>query len=98
MPHRSRQGVDPAPVMNAAPVSVVNGLTDEQVARSAKLIADGIMPFPPDLASADADALACRVQSIRRARLVQFIARVLALDLRHGDLKTPERAPEPQQK
>ena len=63
-------------------VPAATGLTDEQIGRSAELIAEGGMPFPSDLATGQTQALACRVQALRRVRLVQFIARLIALDLR----------------
>jgi hypothetical protein len=48
------------------------------------LIADGRDSFPADLPRSDRDLLLAEVRRRRRDRLVQHIARVIALDLRDG--------------
>jgi hypothetical protein len=46
------------------------------------LIADGRDPFPADLLPPDRDRLLVEVSRRRRDRLIQHIARAIALDLR----------------
>ena len=57
--------------------------TAEQVQRWSELIADGYDAFPADLTPPDRDRLRAEVCRRRRQRLVQHIARAIALDL-HG--------------
>jgi hypothetical protein len=56
-------------------------LADDQVNRWAELIAGGRDRFPPDLPPSDRDRLLTEVRRRRRDRLVQHIARAIALDL-----------------
>lgn len=50
--------------------------------RLARLVADGVAPFPADLAPADAEALGAAVVRLRRDRLVRHVARAIARDIR----------------
>jgi hypothetical protein len=65
-------------------------LSPEQIARWAKLIADGQEPFPTGLRPEQEEQMLRRVRRLRRASLVRFIARQIAGDIaaeiggRHG--------------
>lgn len=52
--------------------------------RTAELVAAGVLPFPEGLSVANARTLALRVHALRRERLVQFVARALALSIHRG--------------
>jgi hypothetical protein len=65
-----------SPVVSTAPVQ----LTPDQFFRWAELIADGQADVPPGLVNAQERELVNQVRLIRRARLVQFIARQVAQD------------------
>lgn len=64
----SREGGDPLP--------------REQLERLSELVANGETPLPEGLLPGDRQSLELRVRKLRRARLVQFIARQIALDIR----------------
>lgn len=49
--------------------------------RIARLVADGELPLPQDLATEDFDWLVKKVRKLRRRRLVRFIARAIAFDI-----------------
>jgi hypothetical protein len=68
-----------------SPSSPSSALTAEQVQRWAELIADGSAQFPADLAPPDRDRLLAEVSRRRRDRLIQHIARAVALDLRGAE-------------
>ena len=62
----------------------------DPVARLADLVADGRVPFPPDLPAAERARLAAAVRARLRDRLVGLVARAVAADLAaarppHGD-------------
>ena len=59
-------------------------LTPEQLARLAELVADGETDLPDDLATEQLEQLIELVRRRRRARLVRFIARQIAADIRRG--------------
>src|SRR5688500_4980338 len=59
-------------------------LTGDQVERWAGLIASGESEFPHDLAFADEARLFDAVRRLRRARLITYIARQIASDVRGG--------------
>ena len=69
------------------------GLTEEQMARLAEMIADGRCEFPQDLHSSDAQRLGRRVSLRLRSRLIHFIARAIADHLSRARSSPPE-APE----
>lgn len=56
-------------------------LTSQQLDRWADLVAAGESPFPSGLADQDERQLVELVRRRRRARLVQFIARVIAREI-----------------
>ncbi len=53
----------------------------EQLVRLANLVASGEVPLPADLHPDQLEHLAREVRQQRRRRLVQFIARTIALDI-----------------
>ena len=55
--------------------------TQEQLGRVAELVANGELPFPENLPAERSQRLLVDVQLRRRRRLVQFIARTIALDI-----------------
>lgn len=67
-------------------------LTREQLGRQAELIAAGEAEFPDDLPPAQQVLLADEVRRLRRARLVTFIARQIALDVHRDATRGPARA------
>lgn len=61
----------------------VSATTDKvELIRQAMLIADGIIPFPCDLGESEIQELWELVRSHRRKRLIQFVARQIAADVR----------------
>jgi hypothetical protein len=56
-------------------------LTEDQLARWTELIAEGRTAFPHELAAAQAQQLGHAVRRRRHARLLHWIAHVIALDL-----------------
>jgi hypothetical protein len=65
----------------AGPSGEVLQLTPDQMMRWADLVARGDAVFPPCLAHAQEDQLRHQVRRLRRARLVDYIARQIALDI-----------------
>jgi hypothetical protein len=61
-----------------------SGLTDDQVACWADLIADGQDTFPTDLTPQDHDRLLTQVRSRLRARLARFVVRQIASDIKRA--------------
>ena len=53
----------------------------EQFRRTAELVASGELPLPRRLPAEQRTALAREVQRRRRRRLVQFVARAIAVDI-----------------
>lgn len=49
--------------------------------RCVRLVADGDLPFPADVCAEAAERLAGEISRLRRARLVQHIARAMADDI-----------------
>ncbi len=84
MPRHSRKQSCPTPAP-LVPLSLSPGLTDDQVSRWADLIADGRGDFPDDLSGADRERLLVSVRQRLRRRLVQFIARAVAVQLHRTD-------------
>ena len=74
MPRRTRT--------HTSPMLAARGLSNDELARWADLIADGRDAFPADLPPPDRDQLRAEVRRRRRDRLVRHIARALALELR----------------
>jgi hypothetical protein len=68
-------------VATAGPSGEMLHLTPGQLARWADLVAHGEADFPAGLAQAQEEQLRHHVRRLRRARLVQFIARQIALDV-----------------
>ena len=56
-------------------------LTDDQLERLARLVAVGEAPEPPDLPPAQRERLVAAVRRIRTGRLMDLIARCVALEL-----------------
>lgn len=52
--------------------------------RLAKLVADGEATFPQDMSPEDLRLLVSKTRKLRRGRLVRFIARVIALDMKQS--------------
>jgi hypothetical protein len=78
MPRRPDQ-TSPAHSPPTAPAaSALTGLSDDQVARWADLIADGRDGFPDGLPSPDHERLLAAVRQRLRRRLVALIARAIA--------------------
>lgn len=73
--------------------AIFGGLTDEQVARLAEMIADGRCELPQDLQSSDAERLGRQVSRRLRSRLIHFIARAVADHLSRAP-GFPTEAPE----
>src|SRR4051812_40801406 len=65
----------PAPQSASGP----SGTVDRQT--WAQLIADGEIPFPAGLGNDEEARLACDVAQRRRIRLINYIARIIALDI-----------------
>src|SRR5262245_40189987 len=63
---------------------IPGGLEADQVRRLAELIAEGRTNVPADLSAADQQRVSEEVRQLLRARLVRFIARAIALDLRRA--------------
>jgi hypothetical protein len=80
MRRSSPQRTDRAPKDLAEPT-----LDCERLHRWAELIADGRDQFPADLPPPDRDRLLAKVRRRRHDRLVQHIARAIALDLRGAE-------------
>jgi hypothetical protein len=57
-------------------------LSRDQVERWATLIANGETEFPSDLPAIDQEELLRNVRRLLRSRMVAFVARAIALDLR----------------
>lgn len=55
--------------------------TPEKLDRVANIVAQGEFPFPTDLAPDQAEQLANEVRKRRYRRLVQYIARSIAMDI-----------------
>jgi len=73
-----------------SPETAVSGnlpLSRENVDRWAPMIANGDLGFPPGLNPDFAEFLAEHVRQLRRKRLVQFIARVIAQDIRDSHFR-----------
>jgi hypothetical protein len=62
--------------------------TPQQLARLAELVADGKAALPRGLPSAQLQELIRQVQRRRRDRLIQFIGRAIARDLRRRGGRT----------
>jgi hypothetical protein len=75
---------------DAAQVTGAGPLTADQMARWAKLIADGEVDLPDDLDPKQTEQLLTMVQLRRRARLVRWIAHAIAQDLLDDGGKTEE--------
>jgi hypothetical protein len=85
--HRAREtrpeaGAPISPAGNPDPAAAEEAadVTDQM----AELVAAGVLPFPGALSVADARTLAIRVHTLRRERLIQFVARALALSIHRG--------------
>jgi hypothetical protein len=94
MIHPTRRGTaagenDPQ-VSPASEGNARHDLNPDQIARWARLIAEGQEPFPTGLCPAQEEQMLQQVRRLRRARLVSYIARQLAGDIagehggRHG--------------
>lgn len=75
MPRSQRNPTSP-------PAAPTGGLSDDQVARWADLIADGRGDLPDDLSPEDRQRLLAAVRQRLRDRLVRLIARAIAWRLR----------------
>jgi len=67
--------IESEPAAQAAPYS------PEQFRRTVELVADGELPLPEHLPAEQRASMAREVQELRRRRLVQFTARVIARDI-----------------
>jgi hypothetical protein len=67
-------------------------LTSEQLQRWAARIAEGQDPFPRDLPAAERERLATEVRRLRRERLLAFLARAIAQDIRRQERQDKEVA------
>ena len=65
--------------------SVQSVRSDQQLQRIAALVADGDLPLPLDLPDKQLAKLVREVQERRRRRLVQFVARAIAMDIVSGN-------------
>lgn len=81
-PSSTKPGQEESPTVAAArPSGERLQLTPEQLARWAELVARDEAEPPPGLAQAQEEQLRQQVRRLRRARLVQFVARQIALDI-----------------
>ena len=76
---------DPA----AAAAARQQPVNPDQLRLWARLVADGEAEFPPDLPPDQEQSLLYEVRRLRRARLITFIARQIALDI-HRERRTEE--------
>ena len=65
--------------------SVQNVPSDQQLRRTAELVANGDLPLPLDLPDEQLAKLVREVQERRRRRLVHFVARAIAMDIVSGN-------------
>jgi hypothetical protein len=70
-------------------------LTTDQLQRWAVRIAQGQDPFPRELPAAERERLATEVRRLRRQRLLAFLARAIARNIRRRELQDKEADRDP---
>jgi hypothetical protein len=63
--------------------------SDAEIARLAKLVVEGEVPFPQDLSPEHEAQLTQAVRTLNRQKTVSFIARQIALAIHEGRTKGP---------